>query len=153
MQIQVVREDREALKDQSNRELLEYLEYQKELSKLSNQYNQIINQIERETDHDILDIKIEDIRRTREAKDQMYIEALNVRTEEEYLFDETYKKHVRQEGKTQEMHRTTDQMQNQQEQRDKQLLDFMNDHCDQQVERQFKRSREMNHQITETMKE
>jgi hypothetical protein len=29
----------------------------------------------------------------------------------------------------------------------------MNDHCDQQVERQFKRQRDLNWQITETVKE
>ena len=52
----MAREDREALKDQTNQEFLAYLEYQKEMSQLNNQYNHVMNQIEREAEHDILDI-------------------------------------------------------------------------------------------------
>jgi hypothetical protein len=35
MRFQVLREDREALKDQSNQELLDYIEYQKEMFTLN----------------------------------------------------------------------------------------------------------------------
>ncbi len=84
LNFQVVREDREALKDQTNQEYLAYLEYQKEMSQLNNQYNHVMNQIEREVEHEILDIQIEDIKRTRLAKDEMITDALNVRSEEQY---------------------------------------------------------------------
>lgn len=153
MKFQVAREDREALKDQSNQDMLDYIEYQKEMYTLNQQYKHVINQIEKETEHEILDIQIEDIKRSKLAKDEEIEQAQNVRTEDEYQFDESYKKYVKNNTKKQENHRVTHNMQNQQEQREKELLDFMNDHCDQQVERQFKRSREINYQITETMKE
>ena len=84
LNFQVAREDREALKDQTNQEYLAYLEYQKEMSQLNNQYNHVMNQIEREVEHEILDIQIEDIKRTRLAKDEMITDALNVRSEEQY---------------------------------------------------------------------
>ncbi len=153
MRFQVVREDREALRDQSNQDMLDYIEYHKEMYTLNQQYKQVIGQIERETEHEILDIKIEDIKRSRIAKEEELVQAQNVRTEEEYKFDESYKNHVKNVTKRKEDQRITHNMQNQQEQREKELLDFMNDHCDQQVERQFKRSREINYQITETMRE
>ena len=50
------REDKEALKDHTNQEYLAYLEYQKEMSQLNNQYNHVMNQIERGVEHEILDI-------------------------------------------------------------------------------------------------
>ena len=153
MRFQVVREDREALKDQSNQEMLDYIEYQKEMYNLNQQYKEVVGQIEKEVEHEILDIQIEDKKRSRLAKEEEIVQAQNVRTDDEYQFDESYKKHVKNITKKKEEHRITNNMKNQQEQREKELLDFMNDHCDQQVERQFKRSREINYQITETMRE
>jgi hypothetical protein len=84
MRFQVLREDREALKDQSNQELLDYIEYQKEMFTLNQQYKHVIEQIERVAEHEILDIKIEDIKRSRLAKEEEIVQAQNVRTEDEY---------------------------------------------------------------------
>lgn len=112
MRFQVVREDREALKDQSNQDMLDYIEYQKEMFMLNQQYKHVIGQIERETEHDILDIKIEDIKRSRQAKEEEIVQAQNVRTEEEYQFDESYKKHVQNVTKRKEDQRITNNMQN-----------------------------------------
>ena len=110
MRFQVVREDQEALKDQSNQEMLDYIEYQKEMYTLNQQYKHVVEQIERETEHEILDIKIEGIKRSRLAKEEEVLQAQNVRTEEEYLFDESYKKHVKNVTKKKEDQRITHNM-------------------------------------------
>jgi hypothetical protein len=51
---------------------------------LNQQYKHVIEQIERETNHEILDIKIDDIKRSRLAKEEEIVQAQNVRTEDEY---------------------------------------------------------------------
>jgi hypothetical protein len=51
---------------------------------LNQQYKHVIGQIEREAEHEILDIKIEDIKRSRLAKEEEIVQAQNVRTEDEY---------------------------------------------------------------------
>ena len=84
MRFQIAREDREALKDQSNKEFQEYLEYQKEQSIINNQYLDKVENQEREAVHEIIDIKIEDIKRTKEAKEQELQIAQNIRSQNDY---------------------------------------------------------------------
>ena len=48
MRFQVAREDREALKDHSNMEFLEYLHYQRDTSELNQQYQAAVAQLERD---------------------------------------------------------------------------------------------------------
>ena len=79
---------------------------------LDQQYKRVINQIEKETEHEILDIKIEDIKRSRIAKDEEMVLAQNIKSEDEYQFDESYKRHVKNITKKLENHRITHNMQN-----------------------------------------
>lgn len=62
-----------------------------------------------------------------------------MRTEEEYIRDKAYEQELERQQTNTEMKKYTDNLTKHAELRDKQLLDFVGEQYNQQVERQFKR--------------
>jgi hypothetical protein len=75
-----------------------------------------------------------------------------IRTDEQYLADRKARDLSDKEEKQLENERARKNLDDQNARREKELFEYMNDACDMQVERQFTRQREVNHQFNETIR-
>jgi hypothetical protein len=155
MNFQVEREDRQALADASNREHRLYLEYLREQRELEARYQAEAAAALKECQSDINTIKVGDLRITVEERKKYIAQAMRdvMRSEAQFAEDQRHARERERAAQWDQYRRVTDNLNKMTEIREAKLLNFAEEHVSLQVERQFNRQRELDHQVAATKQE